>query len=100
LPNRTFSDRVRVAPLLPGEAAAVYAFQLKKATPNLLSSFDSTSPNVERILTDWDTLNRRVAVRNSKAHLLKGRLANYPLLQPEIQVGDAIWRFSNKEEIE
>jgi dTDP-4-amino-4,6-dideoxygalactose transaminase len=94
LPNQAPSNRVRTAPLLPGEAAAAYAFQLKKATPNLLCRFNATAPNVERILTDWDTLNERVAVRNWKAHLLHGRLANYPLLQPEIRVGDAIWRYT------
>jgi dTDP-4-amino-4,6-dideoxygalactose transaminase len=94
LPNRVSSNRVRVAPLLPSEAAAVFTFQLKKATPTLLCQFNATVPNVERILTDWDTLNERVAARNWKAHLLQGRLANYPLLQPEIRVGDAIWRYT------
>jgi dTDP-4-amino-4,6-dideoxygalactose transaminase len=94
LPNPARSNRVKVAPLLTNSAATAYASQLKTVAPHLLCRFDSAAPNTERILADWDTLNERVARRNGNAHLLQARLANYPLLQPEIRVGDAIWRYT------
>jgi hypothetical protein len=94
LPNQPLPKGVRVPPLFSNSAASVYASRLKAWAPQLLCRFDSSLPNVSRILTDWETLNERNAARVSKAHLLRRRLAIYPLLQPEIRVGDVIWRYT------
>lgn len=93
-PGSNFQNRVRVAPLLPGVAATAYASRLRAVAPQLLCRFDPMAPNVERILADWDTLHGRVAVRNEKAHRYLRRLAVSPLPQPEICLGDAIWRYT------
>jgi dTDP-4-amino-4,6-dideoxygalactose transaminase len=80
--------------LLPPAAAAAYAFQLRTFAPALLRGFDSSSPNLDRILADWKTLGPRVEVRNAKAHWLQTRLSGLPLALPEIHEGDAIWRYT------
>ncbi|HVO70953.1 MAG TPA: DegT/DnrJ/EryC1/StrS family aminotransferase [Aggregatilineaceae bacterium] len=80
--------------LLPPAAAAAYAFQLRTFAPALLRSFDSSSPNLDRILADWKTLGPRVEERNAKACWMETHLAGLPLALPEIHEGDAIWRYT------
>jgi dTDP-4-amino-4,6-dideoxygalactose transaminase len=80
--------------LLEPQAAAAYAGQLWAASPTLLRPFDPSPENIERIVADWSTLPDRVRERNTKAVLLREGLAGLPLTLPEINDGDAIWRYT------
>jgi hypothetical protein len=80
--------------LLPPTAAAAYHLQLQATAPLLLRPFDPSSANTERIMTDWQTLDARVAGRNAKAMLLHEWLRHLPLSLPTVRDGDAIWRYT------
>ena len=85
--------------LLPPAAAAAYAVQLRTAfAPVLLRRFDPSPANLQRILSDWETLEARVIVRNTKAHWLQTQLSGLPLAGslalPDLRAGDAIWCYT------
>lgn len=95
LPALPTLDLSVVHALLPAEAAATYAAQLRTArAPALLRTLDPAPANLARIWADWETLGERIAQRNAKGRWLAAQLAGQPLMLPEVRAGDALWCYT------
>jgi dTDP-4-amino-4,6-dideoxygalactose transaminase len=85
---------VRQGKLPVEEASRAFRSALPVYRPLLFRAFDDGTGNYDLILHDWNSLHARITKRNLRAKALKKALSDLPIFCPEVQNGDAIWRYT------